>query len=192
MVRAIIAPLVFASVATAFTGGVVTRAVSQRMSMSTMVGSSAPLGFFDPLGFSKKSEADLIRFRESELKHGRTAMLAVFGVLTQERFHPLYDNKPEFSNPHEAAAAVPPLGWVQIVVLCGVLEYAFLMASKQEGYKPGDYFGITARLPDPDDASWVDFQTRELNNGRLAMFAIMGELTHAIIQGKGPLEGLGL
>jgi hypothetical protein len=35
------------------------------------------------------------------------------------------------------------------------------------------------------------FQTRELNNGRLAMFAIMGEITHSFITGKGALEQLG-
>eukprot|EP01031_Cornospumella_fuschlensis_P010884 gene10884-13314_t len=38
-----------------------------------MVGSSAPLGFFDPLGFSKTDAATLRKYRESELKHGRVA-----------------------------------------------------------------------------------------------------------------------
>lgn len=65
------------------------------MSMKVdLVGSSAPLGFFDPLGFTKGADAaTLTKYRESELKHGRTAMLAVLGWLTQERFHPLYDGK---------------------------------------------------------------------------------------------------
>ena len=37
-----------------------------------MPGSSAPLGFFDPLGFSKgASAATLTKYRESELKHGK-------------------------------------------------------------------------------------------------------------------------
>lgn len=48
-----------------------------------MVGASAPLGFFDPMGFSKGPEERLNEYRESELKHGRTAMLAVVGFLTQ-------------------------------------------------------------------------------------------------------------
>jgi hypothetical protein len=45
------------------------------MKASDMVGSSAPLGFFDPLGFSKTDDATLLKYRESELKHGRVAML---------------------------------------------------------------------------------------------------------------------
>lgn len=39
-------------------------------------GDSLPLGFFDPLGFTKgASAATLTKYRESELKHGRTAMV---------------------------------------------------------------------------------------------------------------------
>lgn len=156
-----------------------------------LVGSSAPLGFFDPLGFSKTESATLARYRESELKHGRTAMLAVFGWLTQERFHPLYDGKLS-SNPLKAFAEVPPLGFVQIIAFAGLLEYTFAMASKGKGYTPGDYYGISSRIPDSNSAAWVDFQTRELNNGRLAMFAIIGEIAHAAITGKGALEQIGI
>jgi hypothetical protein len=42
-----------------------------------LVGSSAPLGFFDPLGLSKGADAaKLNKYRESELKHGRVAMVS--------------------------------------------------------------------------------------------------------------------
>lgn len=48
-------------------------------------------GFFDPLGLSKgKSPAELKKFREAELKHGRVAMLATLGFVVQESFHPLW------------------------------------------------------------------------------------------------------
>ena len=171
----------------------VARAPRSQMSMSIdLVGSSAPLGFFDPLGFSKgASPATLAKYRESELKHGRTAMLAVLGWLTQERFHPFYDGKLS-SNPLKAFLEVPPLGFVQIIAFGGLVEYALQSAAKQPGYKAGDYYGITGRIADGQDASWVDFQTRELNNGRLAMFAILGEIVHAGITGKGALEQLGI
>jgi hypothetical protein len=83
------------------------------------------IGFFDPLGFSKGADAKTIsKYRESELKHGRVAMLAVLGWLTAEKWHPLYGGKLS-SNPLEAFGQVPPLAFVQIIAFCGLLEYAF-------------------------------------------------------------------
>ena len=157
-----------------------------------MVGATAPVGFFDPLGFSKSADAaTLAKYRESELKHGRVAMLAVFGVLTAEKYHPLYDGKLS-GNPLAAFNGVPALGWVQIIAFLGLIEYYLAVVSKSEGYVPGDYLGVSARVSDPKDSRWVSIQNRELNNGRLAMFAILGELTHAAITGKGPLEYWGI
>jgi hypothetical protein len=145
-----------------------------------LVGSSAPLGFFDPLGFSKTDAATLAKYRESELKHGRTAMLAVLGWLAQEKWHPLYDGKLS-GNPLKAFLETPPLAFVQIVAFGGLIEYVFESSKKKNAnYVPGNYYGINA---DPADPSWVDFQTRELNNGRLAMFAIIGEIAHAALTG---------
>lgn len=169
------------------------RASARQMTMKVnMVGSSAPLGFFDPLGFSKGADAaTLAKYRESELKHGRVAMLAVLGVLTQEKFHPLYGGT-NSGNPLEAFAAIPPLGFVQIIAFLGFLEYYLTAVSKQEGYVPGDYLGVAARVNNVEDSNWISIQTRELNNGRLAMFAILGELAHAAITGKGPLAYYGI
>lgn len=49
------------------------------------------------------------RFREAELKHGRVAMLASAGMITADKFHPLYDGKLS-SNPLLAISqvGVPP------------------------------------------------------------------------------------
>merc|ERR1719262_1085624 len=56
-----------------------------------MAGVTAPLGFFDPLGFSTDvSEGKLLFYREVEVKHGRVAMLASLGILVAEQFHPLF------------------------------------------------------------------------------------------------------
>ena len=33
------------------------------------------------------------RFREAELKHGRVAMLACAGMITADKFHPLFGGK---------------------------------------------------------------------------------------------------
>ena len=41
-----------------------------------LVGSSAPLGFFDPFGLSARADAKTLnKYRDSELKHGRVAMV---------------------------------------------------------------------------------------------------------------------
>ena len=48
-------------------------------------GAIAPLGFFDPLGFTKDMELlGVKRFREAEIMHGRVAMMATIGYIIGE------------------------------------------------------------------------------------------------------------
>jgi hypothetical protein len=52
--------------------------VSPKISMSSefLPGAVAPFGYFDPLSLSKgKTEGECRKIRESELKHGRVAMV---------------------------------------------------------------------------------------------------------------------
>merc|ERR1719213_1266176 len=59
--------------------------------VKSLAGITAPLGFFDPLGFCDDASEGKIRFyREVEVKHGRVAMLAALGFLVAEQFHPLF------------------------------------------------------------------------------------------------------
>ena len=54
-------------------------------------GSSAPFRDFDPLGLTSKfSVEEIKRYRESEVTHGRVAMLASLGYLVGESFHPFF------------------------------------------------------------------------------------------------------
>ena len=75
-----------ASSASAFTAPRVARSSSAlRMSAEDMVGSLPPVGFFDPLNLSEgKSDVEMKKIREAELKHGRVAMLAFLGIVSGE------------------------------------------------------------------------------------------------------------
>ena len=54
-------------------------------------GALAPMGQWDPAGFtSEASDNDIRRYREAETQHGRVAMLAVIGFLVAESWHPLF------------------------------------------------------------------------------------------------------
>merc|ERR1712193_589712 len=62
-----------------------------KLKVGDMAGVTAPLGFFDPVGFCTDASAGKILFyREVELKHGRVGMLASLGFLVGENFHPLF------------------------------------------------------------------------------------------------------
>merc|ERR1712190_12126 len=49
------------------------------------LGAQAPLGFWDPLGFTRDGDMNsFIRRRSVEIKHGRICMLATMGYITPE------------------------------------------------------------------------------------------------------------
>jgi len=175
-----------------------------------LIGSSAPLGFFDPLGFTKnKSTQEIARLRECELKHGRLAMFAVLGWMTQTVFHPLYGGKLS-ADPLKAITEVPAPGIIQLLFFIGFFEYVTMNLVKKYQREtpgrmdlPGDYLGTygwyqdivsTRRADGIDDfpvtdsgvtpEQWVGYQTRELNNGRLAMMAIVGLIVQDVLFGQ--------
>mmetsp|Transcript_22270 Transcript_22270/g.69826 ORF Transcript_22270/g.69826 Transcript_22270/m.69826 type:complete len:205 (+) Transcript_22270:23-637(+) len=81
--------------------------LSAQCKVNGMVGDCKPLGYFDPLGFSKDASPEtMAKFREAELKHGRVAMLACAGMITADKFHPLFGGKLS-SNPLLAITQAP-------------------------------------------------------------------------------------
>ena len=113
---------VFTATALAFSGPALrapARAPASKMvAVKDMVGVSAPLGYFDPLGFAKNPEK-VNYLREAELKHGRTAMWAVLGwMTTASGFHPLIDGLKiaPGATPLADAANMPGATWFQIIV----------------------------------------------------------------------------
>ena len=53
-------------------------------------GNTLPLGNWDPCGFQLVPPKVVKKYRESEIKHGRLAMLATLGCMVQEIYHPLH------------------------------------------------------------------------------------------------------
>jgi hypothetical protein len=162
-----------------------------------MAGVTSPLGFFDPLGFSTDApEGKLLFYREVELKHGRICMLASLGFLVGESFHPLFGGNIDV--PSYVAFQETPLQsfWPAVVVALGVAELASTNDFQPVG-EPGSGLWMmrTNRMPgdlgfDPlglrpkDPTALKEIQTKELNNGRLAMIAAAGMIAQELVSGK--------
>ena len=118
------------------------------------IGVTPPLGVYDPLGCLnepvKYPRRDYRRYVELEIKHGRISMLACLGIFTTEAGirWPGYLSKSldlKFSDVPGGAldsyAAVPAIGWLQIVGFIIFLELAY--GATPEGNEPGDVGGVT-------------------------------------------------
>jgi len=89
------------------------------------------VGVWDPLGLSTSGNAsDYKRRREVELKCGRVCMFATMGYIALEYTHlsgnlsPSYGIKfSEVPNGLAAVSKVPALGWGQIIVFLGGIEF---------------------------------------------------------------------
>merc|ERR1719311_644447 len=151
----------------------------------SLPGSTAPLGFFDPLGFCTEASEGKIRFyREVEIKHARVAMLAAFGFLVGEQFHPLFGGNIDV--PSYVAFQETPLQtfWPAVVLVVSIFEVfsVFTFESPFEGEKwaiqkshsPGNLNFDPMGLKPSNPAELAEMQAKELNNGRLAMIGIAG------------------
>merc|ERR1719367_486752 len=156
---------------------------------SKELGACPPLGFWDPLELSKFNDptvavAQFKRRRIIELQHGRVSMLACVGYLVPEYFKwpgylsPSTELKFEdIPNGLKAVFQIPGIGWVQILAFVGLIEI-FNLQSEPKEY-PGDYelfgaFGIPGGGSIEDKAKKEKSLLAEINNGRLAMMAIIG------------------
>merc|ERR1719263_477220 len=171
----------------------------------SMPGVTAPLGFFDPVGFcSEVSEGKLCFYREVELKHGRVAMLAALGFLVGENFHPLFGG--DIDAPAYLAFQQTPLQtfWPAVVAAIAIPEifsvFSFktpaLFARKgEEGgmpweirsdFKSADLGFDPLGLKPTDPAELKEMQTKELQNGRLGMIAAAGMIAQELASHEKP------
>ena len=157
------------------------------------IGTTAPLGVYDPLQLMTKMPEKYRRWQEMEIKHGRFAMAGVLHVVLTEAGirWPGYLSFAEdikFSDMPGGTlaswAALPNLAWAQIVLIVALLDNS-VFAQKPEK-AAGDvipFFWV--RYEDKPGFSGKEFKLNvERNNGRAAMMGITGMLIHESLTGN--------
>ena len=156
-----------------------------------LIGSDIEWPDFDPWELSKgASEDDMFWYRSAELKHGRIAMLAALGQITQSYFQlgdPVFSQSEKPIKAIEQVCAERPLAGFQILLAIFAVE-AFGQFQQINTGVPGDLNFDPLGLKPDDDEAWEKVQLRELKNGRLAMLAIAGMLYTELITGNGVIE----
>jgi len=164
------------------------------------IGVQPPVGFWDPLEFTKDgSKENFQRRRAVELKHGRVSMYACIGYFVPEYtkfsgyLSPSMGIKfSDVPNGLGAFSKVPLAGWLQIVAFCGFIENTGFTFNQRKQIGWGKDASMTSEKGEPGNfgLGWIGaFNTlkpipalrqrklnAELANGRLAMTAIMGIL----------------
>jgi light-harvesting complex I chlorophyll a/b binding protein 1 len=175
-------------------------------------GSIAPVENFDPLGFAEGTPLSLMkRWREAEVHHGRVAMLASLGLLVTEEpieFHPLFergevDIGPAIRHLDELDAAGPYFA-IFLALLIGSIEWnraltgfsapegKFEFQQLKDDYYPGDTGFDPLGLKPEGAEEFAEMQTKELQNGRLAMLGAAGMIAQELVNGKEIFVNLGL
>jgi hypothetical protein len=143
------------------------------------------------LTYTHKSPDLLLQYREAELKHARLAMLASVGWVMSELLHTdladllgkdnlLQEDAGEFlakapSVLNGGLTSIPPFFWVVTLLFSGVVEATRMLSisGNAMNFTPGalgfDPLGFYAQ---ETAKGKLELETKEINNGRLAMLAI--------------------
>merc|ERR1712048_812355 len=160
-----------------------------------MAGITEPLGFWDPAGFSESG--NVAAYRRAEIKHGRVCMQASLGIIVADLYHPFFDawGDGEFvsaSASHFTATAQANF-WPAFWLMPASHELATTLADydgKDELFGVGPFWDPLGLKPEDPEAP-REMENKELNNGRLAMFAAAGAITQELISGKPVLPPIG-
>jgi len=172
----------------------------------TLNGITAPTGFFDPLSLSANTSPEQVkRYREAELTHGRVCMLAAIGFLVGEAVQDktlFYNWDGNITGPAIVHFQQTRQGfWEPLVIFIGVCEayrVAVAWANPAEdgafvlkdNYSPGQLGFDPLGICPTDEAEFNQLQTKEINNGRLAMIATAGFVAQELVNKKGIIENL--
>ena len=129
------------------------------------------------------------------------------GFLVQESgFHPLFnaggkDLGPAIRHLDEVRAQAPAFFEI-LAVSIGAAELRRALigwnvdpagsSQLKEQYYPGDIGFDPLGLKPSDPVEFAQMQTKELNNGRLAMLAVAGFIAQELVNEKGIFENLGI
>jgi light-harvesting complex I chlorophyll a/b binding protein 4 len=119
---------------------------------------------------------DLSFYRESELKHGRLAMVGTLLLPILEQTHGLgihaFQTLSEPTQLYTVFAMMMSEFYSMSIGWENPVQKAFSLKSE---YQPGDF---KLGLWNPDDVELMD---KELNNGRLAMIAMLGMMVQELV-----------
>jgi hypothetical protein len=177
------------------------------LKVNDLPGAVAPLGFFDPLGFARRADPKTLkRYREAEITHGRVGMLAVVGFLVGEQVagSSFLFNASVKGPAITHLAQVPLPFWFFLTFAIANAELfralvAFVTPEKvpvdqpglmRDSYEPGNLGFDPFNLKPTDSQEQEEMQTKELQNGRVAMLAAAGFMAQELVDGKGIIQHL--
>lgn len=166
---------------------------------------------FDPLNLHTKISPERLKlWREAEVKHGRVAMLAAPGIIAAEArpFSPLFEGKVAGPSIYHVQQIqnISPRFWVYALCAIGAVEMYTIarawgkrdingIAFLKDEYVPGDLDFDPLNFSKEGAVGFGEYspeffvrRERELNNGRLAMIAVVGMWLQELIDKRTILD----